>query len=70
MRNIRCEVRGGNCWSRETQEVRWGREEGPACAVKTLNTWKTSQDDNKTREEGARGRVGEEVAGGTGSGEW
>ena len=38
--------------------------------MKTINTWKTGQEDDKTREEGARGSVGEEVAGGTGSGEW
>ena len=70
MRNIRCEVGGEYCWSRETQKVRRGCEEGPACAVKTINTWKPIQDDNKTQEEGGRGSVGKEVAGGTGSGEW
>ena len=60
----------GICWRRETQAVGRDREEGPAGAVKAINTWKTSQDDDKTREEGARGSVGKEVAGGTGSGEW
>ena len=60
----------GICWSRETQEVGQGRKEGPACAVKTINTWEASQDDDKTQGEGARGSVGMEVAGGMGSEEW
>ena len=37
MRNIRCEVCGG--FAGAGQEVGQGREEGPACAVKTINTW-------------------------------
>ena len=69
MRNIRCEVCGG--FAGLGQEVGRGCEEGPACAVKTINTWKANQDDDdKTQGEGARGNVGKEVAGGMGSGDW
>ena len=59
----------GICWSRASG---WTRSRGRSSlrCLKTINSWKGSQEDEKTQGEGARGTVNKEVAGGMGSGDW
>lgn len=51
MRNIRCEVRGEFVGAGRLKRLDGVGEEGPACAVKTINTWKNEVVETMIRHE-------------------